>query len=418
MFLISRWGAIALFLTISPVLILSPPMVHAQSAANSSKNLEEQANQLEREDRYAEAEAIYRQILALPETNVYKYNKDFIRMQLGKMLQAQGKFSEAIAVFQQVTTSTQPSLQASAYHALGDLITHRENSVTAAGHGLYLIRQNPADEEGYCFLATGLAAQGQLVNGLTILESYSLLSLESGRLLAKAADCDKVVGFNSGSGYRTRSSIRQDGIELYRQLIRRYPQNARARAELLEILNDYGKPAEAIAAYRAEILRQPNNEQLYWILGDQLQRNNQADEAITVYEQLIAKGMVQPRLYQRLGSMFSGKQPDRAIRYYLKGIKAFPGDFPSDPRMHVVKYTNYDALVETLARQNRLDRLLPLVEGFIPNPSKEIYGGLVLALCYQGYPAQAKIVRQRVRERYPGTVIEAECQELYKPIRR
>jgi tetratricopeptide (TPR) repeat protein len=405
MFLISRLGAIALFLTIPSFPILSPPMVHAQIDSDSRKKIEEQADRLEREDRYAEAEAIYRQILALPKTN--SYSEDNIRMQLGKMLQVQGKFPEAIAVFQQVTASTEPSMQAAAHHALGDLITFREDSATNVGHGLYKIRQKPTEEEGYCYLATGLAAQGQLINGLSFLKSQSLLSLESGRLLAKAADCDKVVGFRSGSGYRTRNSIRQDGIELYRQLIVRYPQDASAKTELLEILEQYGKPAELIAAYRAEILRQPNNEQLYWRLASKLTDQKQTDEAIAVYEQLIAKGMIEPTLYPRLGDLSLEKQPDRAIQYYLQGIKAFPGYNYGDPRMHVLRngYNSYGQFVNALAKQNRFDRMLPLVEEFIPNSPEGIYANLAWALCYHRHSAQVKIVQQRWLQRYPNAVI-------------
>jgi tetratricopeptide (TPR) repeat protein len=405
MFLISRLGAIALLLTLPSFLIPCPPMVHAQADSNSSQKLEEQADRLEKEDRYSEAEAIYRRILSLPQMGAY--NADHIRMKVGKMLQVQGKFPEAIAVFQQVTASTEPSMQAAAHHALGDLITARETSATNVGHGLYTIRQNPTGEEGYCYLATGLAAQGQLINGLSFLKSQSLLSLESGRLLAKAANCDKVVGFREGSGYRTRSSIRQDGIELYRQLIDRYPQDASAKTELLEILEQYGKPAEVIAAYRAEILRQPNNEQFYWRLADKLTEQKQNNEAIAVYEQLIAKGMIEPTLYPRLGDLTLEKQPDRAIQYYLQGIKAFPSYNYGDPRMHVLRngYNSYGQFVAALAQQNRFDRMLPLVEGFIPNPPEAIYANLAWALCYHRHPAQVKIVQQRWRQRYPNAVI-------------
>jgi tetratricopeptide (TPR) repeat protein len=404
MFLLDRLGLISIFLTI-PYFFLSPPgMVSAQSAPNLGKQLLEKAEKLEHDDEYAESERIYRQILSSPQNNYL--GNDNIRMRLGKILQVQGKFDAAIKFFRRVTTSSDFDMQAEAFHALGDLITLRENSARSVAQGLSEIRQNPDKEVGYCHLAAGLAVQGQLINGLNFLESESLLSLESGRKLAKSADCSGVAGYTSGSGYRTSRSIRQDGILLFRQLISRYPQDQLARTELLEILDSYGKPTEAIAAYRAEILRQPNNDQLYWLLASKLSSNNQNELAIDVYENMIAKGKSYPELYPTLGNMVLAKQPDRAIQYYLRGIQAFPTYGPSNPRNHVIRHTSYGELVEVLARQNRLDQLLPILEKFMPNPTIAVYGNLAQALCYQNHLGAMKIVNQRLQQRYPNVMWE------------
>jgi hypothetical protein len=55
--------------------------------------------------------------------------------------------------------------------------------------------------------------------------------------------------------------------------------------------------------------------------------------------------------------MVLAKQPDRAIRYYLRGIQAFPTYGPSNPGNHVIRHTSYGELVEVLAQQNRLDQM-------------------------------------------------------------
>jgi tetratricopeptide (TPR) repeat protein len=378
-----------------------------QEKSQSWPKMLDQAKELGRKEKYQAAEALYRQILAPPRPadmdNDTYYN---IQIQLATILQAQGGFTEAIAILRKVISvnSLDDDLKRQAQNTLERVAEAKERAIQNVAKGLQQIKKDITDDNGYETLAQGLAAQGELINGLSFLEKQ--LGVMTPDIAVRLAIATKnhysINGLHYGDGYRSRESILQDGITLFYQIVKRYPNHLEARMKLLEVLDYRGTPTETIAAYRAEILRQPtNNYLLYVLLASSLEDKGQVPTAIMVYEELLAKGLFQPLDYVRLGGALTrNNQPDRALQIYLQGIKAFPEDRPTDPRMHVIRITSYDQLVSTLAAQKRLDQILPILEKNIPSPSLAIYLNLSLALCGK-YPDVANRVNQRIQERYP-----------------
>jgi len=396
---------------------------HAENSSDRWSNLLRQAKDLQSEDKYSEAETIYRQILSQPRPdslNDYMYY--YIQISFGQILQTQGKFTEAIAVLQKVinSTATGSDMQNKAHQILTDLLESQENSAQLVTKGLQEIRVN--SRRGYFELAQGLAAQGQLVNGFTFLETQlgRPLTLESALELARAAKSQGVEGDSIGSGYRSRSSVRQDAISLYRQLVRRYPDNQTVKLEFIDIVSLSGQREELIAIYRKEIRLNPTDENLYQLLARELQNSNRPNQAIAAYEQLLRREgrFTEPIMYMNFGDLLvENKQFERALQIYLEGIQAFPKDRTGNSQCAGGIYrTSYDRLVQLLASQNRLHQILPILDKSFPNPPAKAYASLALSLAYQDrfpreqsaenqpkqpYREQAEAVNQRLRERYP-----------------
>jgi pentatricopeptide repeat protein len=390
----------------------------AQATVANWQDLHKQAEQAEREDRYSAAEILYRQIFSGSQpSSMNDYMYYYLQIRWGKILQVQGKFSEAIAIFRQVINppterlhQREPAdsyLLREAELALQGAIDHQQDAAARVTKGLQSIRQYPEYSGGYEELARGLAAQGRLANGLEFLATHvGALSPETCLKLARAASSYGVEGNISGSGYRTRRSILPDAIALFRQVVDRYPQYQVARNEWLEILDREGAAADSIAAYRSEILLQPQNEVLYWLLAAKLARNQQFDEAIALYERMVKQGWATPRLYIALGrALEENKQADRALQVYLQGVAAFPDNGPSDRRCHVLEPSVYESFVGLLASQNRLGSVLTILEASIPNPSFTLYENLYLALRTRDHQESAMIVYRRIQERYSNASI-------------
>ncbi|MBD2577442.1 hypothetical protein [Oscillatoria sp. FACHB-1406] len=95
--------------TITPA-ILPERLQSIAKAENGSagwSNLFDQAQRLESEDKYPEAEMLYRQILSQPQPDTLNdYMYGYIQIHFGQILQTQGKFTEAIEVLQRVIDNT------------------------------------------------------------------------------------------------------------------------------------------------------------------------------------------------------------------------------------------------------------------------------------------------------------------------
>ncbi len=467
--------SIALITTPAMIPTPFPSIAHAQTNSADWSDMFNQAQKLEGEDKYTEAEAIYRQILASPRpASMNDYMYYYIQVRFGQILQTQGKFTEAIEVLERVISSTANGAESydqarrtlarivenqqnspsrvpgglpdgrieflqgimnrnatiaesrnQARQILTRVLESQQNAAELVTRGLQLLRNDPNTRRGYFELARGLAAQGQLANGFTFLEANfgRPLTPESALELARAAKSQGVEGSISGSGYRSRNSVRQDAIALYRQLVNRYPDQQTARAEFIELLRLAGRQDEVVALYQQQVQTNPPESRPRWELARALEENGQIQEAIAVYDQILSEGGGNPDFYMEFGALLERNQEfDRALQIYLKGIQKFPRDTTGDPQCRGLHRTAYDSLIELLDRQNRLGQILPIVEQAFPNAPAAAYRSLALSLAYrhgftlegsnihqaqfptqpnQPYGEQAEIVNQRLRERYP-----------------
>lgn len=421
---------VSIALVATPALISIPfqNVAHAQTNSTEWSDRFNQAQKLEDEDKYAEAEALYRQLLSQSRPasrNDSRYY--YLQIRFGQILQAQGKFTEAIEVLQRVINNTTniPESQDQARRTLTRVLESQQNAAELVASGLQELRNEPNTRRGYFELARGLAVQGQLANGFTFLETNlgRPLTPESALELARAANSQGIEGDMDGFGYRSRNSVQQDAIALYRQLVNRYPDQQTIRAEFIELLRRAGRQAEVVALYQEEVQTNPPQSRPTWELARALVGNGQIQEAIAVYDQLVAQGEREPRLHVEFGNLLvSNQQLDRAIQVYLKGIQLFPRNRPNYPLCHAFTQTSYDGLIQLLVRQNRLDQILTILEQALPNPAAEVYANLALGLAHQyqrqgnylAYPnrppveipthpyyrEQAEAVNQRLKERY------------------
>jgi tetratricopeptide (TPR) repeat protein len=365
----------------------------------------DRATRYQSEDRYQEAEALYRQILSPPRPASMNDTMYYIiHIELGQNLQIQGRLTDSIEVLQGVLNAApeDADIRDRARYALDGVLEQQRTSEQSIARGLQAIERDPTDPWGYRDLATGLALQGQLEQGLTVLAShFGPLSPDRAIELARAANSSTVysnVNFSNRSNYL----VKPQAIALYRQLVARYPDYQPAQWELLDVLDVWGDPEEAIAAYREAIDRQPSDTLLSRQLVRALERAGKPLEAIAVYEQLIEQRPVEPAVYGELGALLEQtQQPDRALQIYLKAIELFPDDSPNDRRCHVVKMTSYDRLVQLLAQQNRLEQSITEIEQLNLNFTAEIYENLALALAYENYDDLAEVVYRQLRDRYP-----------------
>lgn len=391
--------------TIAPV----PAQTQATDRATDWSTLLIQARADEASYQPQAAEVIYRQILSQPHPGSMNDDMYFsIQLELGRNLENQGKLPAAIAIMQQVITAGRghPDQGFQAKRNLEALREQLRQSEANIATGLQKIQTDPNSPWGYQDLATGLAAQGQLDQGLAFLErrlGHTLLPVQEIEL-ARAA---KTVSQADVSPYNFHRKYIV-AIELYRQLVQRHPNDEPAQSELLDILELWAQLEEAIAAYRQAIQQKPA---LIWVYWQQLTRKLEMagtwKEAQQVYDQMIQQKPAAPDVYLNLGDLLEQRQqPDRALQVYLQAIQTFPAHRPSDRRCHVIEQTGYDRLVKLLAHQNRLAQVLPTLETAQPNPTAEMYNNLILALEYQGHQNQAAIVNRRLLESYPKASLE------------
>lgn len=378
------------------------------------QDLYDRASKLDNLQQYARGEAIYRQILQEPRStfpNDYMYY--YVRLQFGRNLQAQGRFIEAIAIWETILESSMQDdiniLTRSTLERAREQLEESEQNINA---GVERIQADPTDIWGYRDFVRGLEAQKKLAEALNILEMRLNRPLVSEEAIALAR------GAKDAFGYRAATEV----IGIYREVARRFREDERIQFAWLSLLEEQGDPQEAIAIYREMIRENPTNIRLQERLARNLERADRLTEAIELYEELIAsisrdndfyENESNANLYLTLGELLERtQQSDRALQIYLQAIRVFPDRYPSHPHCHVLRKTAYNRLVTLLASQNRLNALVRLFEQLQPNPTEEMYFNLALVLKYQNYEEALTIFQRHFQERYPHIQFE-ETDEIW-----
>ncbi|MBX9254313.1 tetratricopeptide repeat protein [Desmonostoc muscorum CCALA 125] len=118
----------------------------------------------------------------------------------------------------------------------------------------------------------------------------------------------------------------QKAENIWRQLLKREPNNAEAHYRLGRTLRDQQRSDEAIAEFREAIRLNPKHSYAYNGLGTVLQWNqNKLDEAVTAYRQAIELDHNNHYAYFNWGNALVEKnQPDEAIKLFIQAIKIEP----------------------------------------------------------------------------------------------
>ncbi len=369
----------------------------------------DQAGQYEASHDYRSAEKIYRQLLSQPQPrSMNNYMHQYIWLNLGVNLSEQGQLTEAIKVLQQLVSID--DVNSHHFASANYLLEHVQNQLleaqTNVKDGLREITTDPNSAEGYKDLMTGLAAQGQALQSISFLEQQLGYPLSPNQLIELARAAKSLHWkYVSNHIHNQRFAL---SMELYQELVQRYPNDQPAQSEFLDFLALYGAPAEVISAYQTRIRRNPDLIWNYWqVLTRNLEAAGRLEEARQIFDQLLQKRQTEPYVYLALGSFLErAKRPDEAVQVYFKAIQAFPGHSPSDRRCHVVKATAYDRLVTLLDHQHRLDQVLSLFKQNLPNPTATMYYNLGLALRYEGFQDLETQVSLHMQTSWPQARVE------------
>lgn len=283
----------------------------------------DQAVQYEASHDYRSAEKIYRQLLGQPQPSSMNNNMhQYIWLNLGVNLSEQGQLTEAIKVLQQLVSLDNVNSHhvASANHLLEHVQKQLQEAQTNVKDGLREITADPNSTEGYKDLMTGLAAQGQALQSISFLEQQLGHPLSPNQLieLARAA---KSLHWNYVSNH-IRNQRFDLSMELYQELVQRYPDDQAAQLEYLDFLALHGAPTKVISVYQNRIRRNPELIWSYWqVLTRNLEAVGRLEEAHQIFDQLLQQKQTEPYVYLTLGSFLERtKRPDEAVQVYFKAI--------------------------------------------------------------------------------------------------
>lgn len=261
-----------------------------------------QAEACERQGRFAEAAALYRQVLAQRPTNAFVWNL------LGAALYHSGESPAALAAYER-SIELDPSKPEPHYNlgnalrSLGDSRRAREELQRAAD-------LRPSDARLQHKLGCVLLEQGEIAAASDVFERTlqlapnhvdALANLGSCRLqlgqfdearhcLAKATAVDpkSVVAWNNFGSLLLRQKQWSDAEHCFRRALEISPQQAEAHNNLGAACEGRGDLAAAEAGYRAAIAVRPNYATALYNLGNVLQSQGQFDLAAHHYDLALA----------------------------------------------------------------------------------------------------------------------------------
>ncbi len=210
--------------------------------------------------RLAEADAIYRQLLA-----IYPNNPDIWHL-LGVLAQQNGNLDEALSLIQKAIAANPGSF---AYHNnLGLLLTkigRREEAISAFQSA---IRLHPEGAEPYYNMGITLSELGRPEDAITayrkalsILPNHSSAKLNLGLALTMSGRLD-------------------DALAHYREVLRQDPGNVSVAVNLGNLLKDLARLDEAIDIYRIALKQDPNDFNAHNNLGVALKDNGDIEAAM------------------------------------------------------------------------------------------------------------------------------------------
>jgi len=227
----------------------------------------QQAQRLHQSDRLADAEAIYRQVLAQDPNN-----PDALHL-LGLLAWQVGRPDAAIELLQKAVERrpTFPEAYANLGNAYGDA-GRIDEAIAACRMAIKLKKDFP---QAYTNLGNALYSKGLFDQAI---DAYR----QAIRLKGSFPETHNGLG----NALRDKGRI-DEAIAAYRRAIELRKDYAQAHSNLGGILKDKGQLERAIAACRRAIELKPDLAHAYVNLGSALKDKNQLDEAIAVYRRAI-----------------------------------------------------------------------------------------------------------------------------------
>jgi predicted O-linked N-acetylglucosamine transferase (SPINDLY family) len=263
------------------------------------------AQQHHQAGRLPQAEALYRQVLAVePEHPDALHLLGVIACQLGRAEMGVDLIRQAVAL--------DPSF-AQAYGNLGNALkdTGRLNEAIAAFRQAILL--NPTLAGAHNNLGNALRIQGQLDEAIAAFRQA--IALDPG-----------VADFRSNLGnVLSDNDLMDDAIAAYRQAIALKPEHAEAHFNLGNALRKKGDTDDAIAAYRKAIILRPRFPEAHFNLANALRDSGSLADAVAAYRQASALEANHPEAYVNLGNVLRDMgHLAEAVEVYRQGIALKP----------------------------------------------------------------------------------------------
>jgi predicted O-linked N-acetylglucosamine transferase (SPINDLY family) len=271
--------------------------------------------------RWREAEAGYRQVIALAPGHWAAHGN------LGVVLSAQGQIEAAVASLRRAIELNAD--YALAYNNLGVALRRLGRQSEAVDSFRNAVRLQPEWPEGLANLGGTLAALGRNDEAELICRRAIALKPEHGP-----------AHINLAMALRGRGRL-GEGIEACRRGVELAPSNPEGHNNLGGLLQGMGRLGEAVAAYRQALLLAPRYAVAHNNLGAALQAQGHFTEAIASYRQAIAGKPDYAEAYNNLGvAQTQSGETAAAIASCRRAIQLRP-DF-ADAHSNMLYAMQYD----------------------------------------------------------------------------
>ena len=331
-----------------------------------------EAMKFQRARQFAQAEAIYRQLLAshpnhpdvLHLLGVLKYmsgdaaeaiewigraihfRPDFLeaKVNLGAAYQQVGRLDEAIEAYQ-AALKINPNL-AGIYNNLGNALQAGEKTEEAVAAYRRSLELDPKLSETHGNLGNVLKSTGRVEEAIQSYRTALVLRPDHPQTL-----CHLSAALLDRGEAEQALACAERAIQLHADL-------ADGHSHLGNALLALRRVDESIDAYRRGIALKPDHAQTYASLGIALAENGLLDEAIETYRRAIALKPDLPETFNNLGSaLVKLCRLDEAIEAYRKAMALRPADAATHSNLIVMLHyhPDYDAgkIAEELAEWDR-----------------------------------------------------------------
>ncbi len=264
-----------------------------------------QALRLHRAGALAQAEALYRQILAArPDHAQTLHNLGVLARQTGRDALAADLFAQTLAL-----EDSNPALHA----ALGASLRRLGRTAEAAEAWRRAVDLNPDQAEAHFNLGNALKDLGDLGGAAGAYRRAT--GLKPGL----------VEAHHNLGGVLMDQGLAAEAAAAYRRAIALNPGLAEAHNNLGNALKDLGDPDGAAQAYRRAIALSPGLGEPLYNLGNVLDREGRRAEAADAYRQAIALKPNYPEAYNNLGAVLAARGAlVEAIEAYRQAITLQP----------------------------------------------------------------------------------------------
>ncbi len=237
-----------------------------------------------RSNRWAEAEQLYRQVLALEPRHIdAQHLLGLLDLQCGRAASAATRIADAIAILE--AAGAPPDRSHAMLHLnLGNALQALDRPDAAAASYVRALELDPACVQAHSNLANLAQARGHA----------------------------------------------EDAIARYREALRLDPSFAEAHYNLGNALSALGREREAVASYRAALDARPDYPEALNNLANMLQSAGAFDEAVATYEAAVRLAPDSVRMLVNLGTALrAAGRFDDAIAHYERSLALDPDDAPA-----------------------------------------------------------------------------------------